>query len=612
MSFAHVKVAVLLLAAVATTANAVSGPEILPGLRAALGEKEAKVIEGRLGPIQEALRPIFVSMPHNEHGRMGRPVVRYVLHRFFMQRGWSVRGLEPAGQAWTEGSPTEMLKDEVPSQVVDLFEAKFNAEGLDLMEIAALAATFKGVVRAEMIERLRAAYRVHELQHGAALDEESTHRVLDTILASHVLGQNISAMSEWEVHAVETRAAKEYNNWEQIQQLARDTKRSMVGEGAASFPGLKRVIEEVGERFGPSENSECLVRKRDLLAMEHRGSGRVRLSDFYRANLHGGKWQFGESSGYLRQLGALDESNPDDLQVIIPNYVNSKSNCIDPSRYYSVCCLNECDALLGQLESSLGAPSATPSQIAPIVAAMPSATVPANRTLSASLLQRLQEVADGNDGRVPLHGRLFAQWMHHAYPRECPYPHEGGVNPQTPDEWMQEAGEEKEQQEARASKDEVRKILGDCATAGTDGTRCSEGKAAKEHRADLPWSDAEVLLASRPSQAGSTSRWSLVAKGFVLVALLAVARLHSAGAAPKTGPEDRVIFEDELQKPGRGAKPWMLLLALVIGGGLLECLGVLDRFSFGCTMAGGLLLNFVLPLMMQRNARAGLKLGKSI
>merc|ERR1719221_2229657 len=40
-------------------------------------------------------------------------------------------------------------------------------------------------------------------------------------------------------------------------------------------------------------------------------------------------------------------------------------------------------------------------------------------------------------GLVPLHGRLFMQWMHHAYPRECPYPHAAGTTtPVTQDEWL--------------------------------------------------------------------------------------------------------------------------------------------------------------------------------
>jgi len=52
------------------------------------------------------------------------------------------------------------------------------------------------------------------------------------------------------------------------------------------------------------------------------------------------------------------------------------------------------------------------------------------------LMQRLTEIAARYDGQVPLHGRLFAQWMHHAYPRECPYPHiSGTTQPQTVKEY---------------------------------------------------------------------------------------------------------------------------------------------------------------------------------
>merc|ERR1719401_708419 len=58
---------------------------------------------------------------------------------------------------------------------------------------------------------------------------------------------------------------------------------------------------------------------------------------------------------------------------------------------------------------------------------MPSSTVPADRELHPILVARLEEIAKHHGGRVPLHGRLFAQWMHHAYPRECPYPHLSGT-----------------------------------------------------------------------------------------------------------------------------------------------------------------------------------------
>merc|ERR1719478_161830 len=62
------------------------------------------------------------------------------------------------------------------------------------------------------------------------------------------------------------------------------------------------------------------------------------------------------------------------------------------------------------------------------------------KMLSPSLLQRLEEIAVSHEGMVPLHGRLFLQWMHHVYPRECPFPHlSGTTNPLTRQE-MKAAG----------------------------------------------------------------------------------------------------------------------------------------------------------------------------
>merc|ERR1719210_3222003 len=56
-------------------------------------------------------------------------------------------------------------------------------------------------------------------------------------------------------------------------------------------------------------------------------------------------------------------------------------------------------------------------------------------------MQHLEEIATKHQGKIPLHGRLFSQWMHHAYPRECPYPHQSSTSkPMTADEWLQEAG----------------------------------------------------------------------------------------------------------------------------------------------------------------------------
>merc|ERR1712039_599952 len=49
--------------------------------------------------------------------------------------------------------------------------------------------------------------------------------------------------------------------------------------------------------------------------------------------------------------------------------------------------------------------------------------VEAPRTLPAGLVSKLHGIAAKHKGVVPIHGRLFAQWLHFAFPLECPYPH---------------------------------------------------------------------------------------------------------------------------------------------------------------------------------------------
>merc|ERR1719238_2490774 len=96
---------------------------------------------------------------------------------------------------------------------------------------------------------------------------------------------------------------------------------------------------------------------------------------------------------------------------------------------------------MNHLEKHLVAPMAKPKHISDLVAALQSDTVTAPRTLPDVLSQRLKDIANHHGGLVPLHGRLFAQWMHHAYPRECAYPHVSGtINSMTPVEFMNTGG----------------------------------------------------------------------------------------------------------------------------------------------------------------------------
>jgi len=210
----------------------------------------------------------------------------------------------------------------------------------------------------------------------------------------------------------------------------------------ASLHMALQVVEQAADHFATHlAEPECQEIKEDLLSFEMGDTGRIRLVDFYRAGLTS-RFMYVETKDYLRAVGALDESDPErGPEVIVSNYVLSKSNCLAHSNVYSICCINECDHLYSHLEDAIGGYESTPTLIAHSVASLSSSTVQAPRNLSLSLVQHLDEIASRNDGNILLHGRLFAQWMHYAFPRECQYPHlSGTTTSMDPDAWSAQHG----------------------------------------------------------------------------------------------------------------------------------------------------------------------------
>jgi len=132
----------------------------------------------------------------------------------------------------------------------------------------------------------------------------------------------------------------------------------------------------------------------------------------------------------LRQLGVLDETSWRGKQVIIPNYMQGASNCVVSTPHYLVCCRSDCEGLLGELEESVGAPTASPERLLEVVGGLMAQSSLDDDTptlLTSSLRNQLALIAATNQGEVPLHGRLFGQWLHYVFPRECAFPHKAGV-----------------------------------------------------------------------------------------------------------------------------------------------------------------------------------------
>jgi len=326
------------------------------------------------------------------------------------------------------------------------------------------------------------------------------------------------------------------NMWVQDMRLTQDMllqpRRNPFVPHHETFEGSVAFVQELWHLFGSFQDLECKALKGRLVEVEHQGTGRVLLSRFYAGGVKG-DWTLSESVDYLRNLGVLDESNPKMPSVVISNYLTSQTNCLSASGFYAVCCSDECEGLLQQLERGLGAPTAAPQRIAELVSTMQSDTVEAPRNLSTALLSRLDEIAQLHAGHVPLHGRLFSQWMHHAYPRECPYPHVSGTTkPMSPDAWMSHHGID----DVEATLEEMQH----------HHARLEQELALGEE-VSLPWTQVEELVSGQHQSAMAALMWRLLRCSMAFAALVsfalplwraAKAAVSSSGAS---GPEKFLV-----------------------------------------------------------------------
>eukprot|EP00450_Noctiluca_scintillans_P015019 CAMPEP_0194511226 /NCGR_PEP_ID=MMETSP0253-20130528/42831_1 /TAXON_ID=2966 /ORGANISM="Noctiluca scintillans" /LENGTH=450 /DNA_ID=CAMNT_0039354541 /DNA_START=272 /DNA_END=1624 /DNA_ORIENTATION=- len=185
------------------------------------------------------------------------------------------------------------------------------------------------------------------------------------------------------------------------------------------------IVGSITRSFAWFHKSDCDSLEANLVTLDTTGTGRVPLSKFYAA----GKtvdWRLGESETHLRDLGALDETSPwRGKQVLIPNYLQAASNCIVSTPDYQICCASRCDTVLSEIEMAVGGPTGVPDEILEVVQLMPGIEGEELLVVPDVLRVRLEEIS--SKGGVRLHGRLFAQWLHYVFPRDCAFPHKAGT-----------------------------------------------------------------------------------------------------------------------------------------------------------------------------------------
>jgi len=418
-----------------------------------------EVDDAQLSEIERVLWPMWKASPKNAHGRIERRQLRYLAYRYFVQRfSVMVRGFEPSRPLnASEWGAADILSQQVPALVEATMESQRVAmHGFDLKDAVHLVATLEQLIwdsEATLLEQVyhRQARPVHDQITRAGLS-----KIFQEYMMKWILGEQITPAVTPGLLNNPKILEGAFPRWPaivaflegQVRALDFTRQRTPTRGGAGglaqrySFHDAHEIVGGITQNFASFWESECTEMKDQLIAMDVHGTGRVPLSRFYGTGLDA-DWRFAESESYLRDLGALDETSTwQGKQVIIPNYIQAASNCIVSTSHYLLCCASSCEPLLGELEAGVGRPVATPAEILRLVGnvtspgALDGDADEGPPPASASLGRQLDEIAAAHGGQVPIHGRLFAQWLHYAFPRECPFPHKtGAVSALTPAEF---------------------------------------------------------------------------------------------------------------------------------------------------------------------------------
>lgn len=417
------------------------GEDLITAMDEVLGCGDKKVTPEHLQDIKNDIRPMWRTMP-NTNGMLDWKSLRYIAHRYFMQQSsLLIRGLEPSRSLnESEAGHAEILTKEVPQHAELLFGGKRTDYSID--DAAAFLAAIEQLVFDSETHLLEKVYGQFGMDTSRHLSMKQMQRLLEAYMVNWMISEDETAVMT--LLRNRTLLANSFPHWTALKEFMegrirlmdfQDVRTLKPGVGSSlmdkkyTFAHAHRVVGGVTKTFQDFWQSECHTMKDQLVEMDREGVGRVRLSDFYGTGLDR-DWRFGESETYLRDLGVLDESSPwKGKQVIIPNYLQAASNCIVAAPHYLVCCKNECEEMLGEIENSVGHPTVSVDQLLGVVQNISSPSSPDDTppVLKGALTEQLQKVAESHGGTVPLHGRLFAQWMHYAFPRECPFPHKTGA-----------------------------------------------------------------------------------------------------------------------------------------------------------------------------------------
>jgi len=458
----------------------------------------------RAESIRAGLLPMWRTLPKNEHDRVEWRLLRFATHRHFMQRFHVlVRGLEPTIRVnSSHAGEAEILSQQGPT-LAQALAGPQGKHGFSLDEAVVMIAALEHLLFDSDSVLLEKLYRNMRLTTTNLVDKEQLQDLLTDYMVYWIVGDEeetaaallkdprllVESVPHWT--AIVTMVEGSVTALEFSRQQTPEVGAGRVAfEGRYTFQDALQVAGSISRSFGSFWETQCQDTKASLVALDTSNTGRVRLPDFYGANKDG-EWRFGESEAYLRELGALDETSTwRGKQVIVSNYMQAASNCVVTRSHYLVCCMVECEGILAQVEAAVGAPVATPDQLLQVVESIGDGDDEPAR-LDAAMRAQLQRVARLHGGHVPLHGRLFAQWLHYAFPRDCAFPHKAGdAAALTPAQFGEASIVSAEEVSRHVAEDVVQQDLAGGNLSSAQGDWMTQ------------WSEEEELLSDYPSRSG--------------------------------------------------------------------------------------------------------------
>lgn len=417
--------------------------DLIAAMDEVLGCGEHGVSEEQKTYIESSIMPMWITLPKT-NGNLDWKSVRYIAHRYFMQTSsLMIRGLEPSRALnHTDMGIAEILSQEAPSHTDSLFSGKNKKQGFSLHDTISLIITLERLVFDSEAALLEKVIKEAGGRKGQTFNRRQMQRVLENYMVHWMMGEDQesievlmknrtfleAAFPQWSALAHFVNGRIELMLRERGLEPLGTSAGKMIMNGRFTKDDAHTVVGGVTRTFQDFWQSECHDMKDQLVGMDRDGTGRVRLSDFYGTGLDK-DWRFGESEAYLKDLGVLDDSSMiRGKQVMIANYLQAASNCIVATPHYLVCCKNECEEMMAEIEEHVRTPYALPADILNVVGNMssPSGVDDDPPMLEGSLREQLLRIAETNGGKIPIHGRLFAQWLHYVFPRECAYPQKAG------------------------------------------------------------------------------------------------------------------------------------------------------------------------------------------